>query len=122
MSSMLEINGLCASYGAGDVLRDVAMRVPAGEIGCLLGANGAGKSTTMRSLSGLLRPVRGSICFEGEAIESLPTDAIVARGIVLVPEGRRVFSHLSVRENLEMGGYRSEEDGVGKEGVSTWRE
>src|SRR3546814_8690901 len=84
MSSMLEINGLCASYGAGDVLRDVAMRVPAGEIGCLLGANGAGKSTTMRSLSGLLRPVRGSICFEGEAIESLPTDAIVARGIVLV--------------------------------------
>src|SRR3546814_4915921 len=106
MSSMLEINGLCASYGAGDVLRDVAMRVPAGEIGCLLGANGAGKSTTMRSLSGLLRPVRGSICFEGEAIESLPTDAIVARGIVLVPEGRRVFSPLSVRENLEMGGYK----------------
>src|SRR3546814_5819316 len=60
----------------------------------------------MRSLSRLLRPVRGSICFEGEAIESLPTDAIVARGIVLVPEGRRVFSPLSVRENLEMGGYK----------------
>src|SRR3546814_17035628 len=60
----------------------------------------------MRSLSGLLRPVRGSICFEGEAIESLPTDAIVARGIVLVPEGRREFSRLSVRENLEMGGYK----------------
>src|SRR3546814_19317036 len=60
----------------------------------------------MRSLSRLLRPVRGSICFEGEAIESLPTDAIVARGIVLVPEGRRVFSPLSVRETLELGGYK----------------
>ncbi len=103
---MLEINGLYASYGAGDVLRDLSMLVPAGQIGCLLGANGAGKTTTMRSLAGLQRPVRGSIRFEGESIESLPTEQIVARGIVLVPEGRRVFSPLSVGENLEMGGYK----------------
>ncbi len=103
---MLEVNGLYASYGAGDVLRDLSIRVPAGQIGCLLGANGAGKTTTMRSLAGLQRPVRGSIRFEGESIESLPTDQIVARGIVLVPEGRRVFSPLSVGENLEMGGYK----------------
>ena len=102
---MLEISGLHAAYGAGDVLRDVSMRIPANQIGCLLGANGAGKSTTMRSLSGLLRPLRGSIRFEGEALETLSTEQIVARGIVLVPEGRRVFAALSVRENLEMGGY-----------------
>ncbi len=102
---MLEISGLHAAYGAGDVLRDVSMQIPANQIGCLLGANGAGKSTTMRSLSGLLRPLRGSIRFEGEPLESLSTEQIVARGIVLVPEGRRVFAALSVRENLEMGGY-----------------
>ncbi len=102
---MLEISGLHAAYGAGDVLRDVSMQIPANQIGCLLGANGAGKSTTMRSLSGLLRPLRGSVRFEGEALESLSTEQIVARGIVLVPEGRRVFAALSVRENLEMGGY-----------------
>jgi len=103
---MLEIANLFASYGTNDVLRDTSMRIPAGQIGCLLGANGAGKTTVMRSLSGLLRPLRGSIRFEGEPIESLPADRIVDRGIVLVPEGRRVFAPLSVSENLEMGGYK----------------
>ncbi|UHL64694.1 ABC transporter ATP-binding protein [Paralcaligenes sp. KSB-10] len=106
MSPMLEVRDLYASYGAGDVLQNMTLHVPERQIGCLLGANGAGKSTTMRSLSGLLRPLRGSIFFEGEPIESLSTDAIVARGIVLVPEGRRVFTPLSVHENLEMGGYK----------------
>lgn len=103
---MLEITNLCASYGAGDVLREASLEIPAGQIGCLLGANGAGKTTVMRSLSGLLRPLRGSIRFEGEAIETLSADRIVERGIVLVPEGRRVFAPLSVSENLEMGGYK----------------
>jgi len=103
---MLEIANLFASYGTNDVLRDTSMQIPARQIGCLLGANGAGKTTVMRSLSGLLRPLRGSIRFEGEPIESLPADRIVDRGIVLVPEGRRVFAPLSVSENLEMGGYK----------------
>ncbi|MBO1013063.1 ABC transporter ATP-binding protein [Achromobacter sp. SD115] len=103
---MLEITNLCASYGAGDVLRETSLEIPAGQIGCLLGANGAGKTTVMRSLSGLLRPLRGSVRFEGEAIEALTADRIVDRGIVLVPEGRRVFAPLSVSENLEMGGYK----------------
>ncbi|MBP6018684.1 MAG: ABC transporter ATP-binding protein [Burkholderiaceae bacterium] len=102
---MLEIDGLCASYGAGDVLRSLSLRVPLGKIICLLGANGAGKSTTMRSVNGLLRPIRGEIRFEGESITTLSPDKIVARGIVQVPEGRRVFSPLSVKDNLEMGGY-----------------
>lgn len=103
---MLEIEALHAGYGAGDVLRGVSLQVRAGSVACLLGANGAGKSTTMRCLSGLLRPVRGSIRYEGEALQSLPAEQIVARGIVLVPEGRRVFAPLTVRENLEMGGYK----------------
>jgi branched-chain amino acid transport system ATP-binding protein len=103
---MLEIDGLHAGYGAADVLHSLRLQVRKGQAACLLGANGAGKSTTMRCLSGLLRPTRGSIRYEGEALESLPAEQIVARGIVLVPEGRRVFAPLTVRENLEMGGYR----------------
>ncbi|GAA5232475.1 ABC transporter ATP-binding protein [Verticiella sediminum] len=103
---MLELSQVCASYGGPDVLEDVSFRVPQGAVCCLLGANGAGKSTTMRTLAGLLRPVRGSIRLEGEEIGSLTAEAIVARGMVLVPEGRRVFTPLTVRDNLEMGGYR----------------
>lgn len=102
---MLEIKSLYASYDTVDVLRDLSLNVPKGKIVCLLGSNGAGKTTTMRSINGLLRPVRGSILFEGEPIESLPADQIVARGIVQVPEGRRVFSSLTVKDNLEIGGY-----------------
>lgn len=102
---MLEIEGLCASYGASDVLHDVTARVEKGQFVCLLGANGAGKSTTMRSISGLLRPVRGSVRFEGESLEKLSADRVMSHGVVLVPEGRRVFSPLSVRENLEIGAY-----------------
>ncbi|WP_353194292.1 ABC transporter ATP-binding protein [Pusillimonas noertemannii] len=102
---MLEVHDLCASYGAGDVLREVSLQVEPGQFACLLGANGAGKSTTMRSLSGLMRPVRGSIRFEGESLERLSASQVMARGVVLVPEGRRIFSPLTVRENLEIGAY-----------------
>ncbi|OWT56126.1 ABC transporter ATP-binding protein [Candidimonas nitroreducens] len=103
---MLEVDGLHAGYGAADVLHSLRLQVRKGQVACLLGANGAGKSTTMRCLSGLLRPSQGSIRYEGEALQALPAEQIVARGIVLVPEGRRVFAPLTVRENLEMGGYR----------------
>ena len=102
---MLEILDLCASYGHADVLRRISLTLPERRMGCLLGANGAGKSTTMRALSGLMRPIRGQVLLDGDDVARMSPDAIVARGIVLVPEGRRVFSPLTVRENLEMGGY-----------------
>lgn len=102
---MLEIHDLHASYGTGDVLHGISMSLPERRVCCLLGSNGAGKSTTMRALCGLMRPIRGRVLFEGEDLSRLSTDAIVSRGIVLVPEGRRVFSPLTVRENLEMGAY-----------------
>lgn len=102
---MLEIHNLCSSYGGPDVLRNISLHVPAGQIVCLLGANGAGKSTTMRSINGLLKATSGQILFDGEPVLGLPAERIVERGLVQVPEGRRVFSPLSVVENLEMGGY-----------------
>ncbi len=108
---MLRVEGLNAGYGNIQVLRDLSLDVSQGEVICLIGSNGAGKSTTMGALSGLLRPVVGSIAFEGEAIESQPAERIVSRGICLVPEGRRVFQPLSVLENLEMGAYRRRKEG-----------
>ena len=102
---MLEVGGLCAGYGASDVLHDVSLSVAQGSFCALIGANGAGKSTTLRSIAGLLRPVRGSIRFEQRAIEGLAASRIVAGGIALVPEGRHVFAPLTVRENLEMGAF-----------------
>lgn len=103
---MLEIKNLYASYGVSDALVDISMVVPDGKVVCMLGANGAGKSTTMRSLSGLLRPVRGSIVYDGVELTSLSAGDIVDLGMVLVPEGRHVFTPLTVAENLEIGAYR----------------
>jgi branched-chain amino acid transport system ATP-binding protein len=108
---MLHVKGLNAGYGNIQVLRDIALEVTEGEVICLIGSNGAGKSTTMGALSGLLRPVSGSIKFEDEAIERFPAERIVSRGICLVPEGRRVFQPLTVLENLEMGAYRRRREG-----------
>ena len=102
---MLEVRGLCASYGHGDVLHDIDLSVPAGSITALIGANGAGKSTLMRALSGLLRPVRGTIAFEGREIGRIGAEGIVRLGMALVPEGRKVFGPLSIAENLEMGAF-----------------
>ena len=102
---MLEVRDLHASYGLGDVLSGVSLDVRERDFSALIGANGAGKSTTMRALSGLLRPVRGSIRFDGRDISRLSADRIVRMGLALVPEGRKVFAPLSVRENLEMGGF-----------------
>lgn len=102
---MLELQNIDAFYGSSQVLTDVSLTVNQGEIVCLLGANAAGKTTTMKSIFGIVRPRRGTITFEGESINSMPTDSIITRGLAMVPEGRRVFSRMSVHENLEMGAY-----------------
>jgi branched-chain amino acid transport system ATP-binding protein len=102
---VLEIAGLRAAYGPIEALRGVDLEVRAGELVCLLGANGAGKSTTLRTISGLLRPAAGRIAFEGRSIAGLPPAAILEAGIAHCPEGRRVFPYLSVQENLLMGAY-----------------
>ena len=103
---MLEIKNLRAGYGAIEILRGVDLDVGAGEIVALLGSNGAGKSTLNNNISGLYRPFGGSIRFEGADIAGAASTRIVEAGLVQVPEGRRVFPNLSVRENLEMGSYR----------------
>jgi len=111
MPEMLQVEGLTAGYGAIEVLQGIDLDVAEGEVVCLIGSNGAGKSTTMGAVSGLLRPVSGSIRLEGEQIERLPAERIVTMGVSLVPEGRRVFQPLSVFENLEMGAYRRRREG-----------
>ena len=98
--------GLHAGYGATEILRGVDLAVGAGEIVAVLGSNGAGKSTLNRAISGVLRASRGSIRFAGDAIEREKPAAIVARGLIHVPEGRRIFPNLTVRENLDLGSYR----------------
>ena len=111
---MLEIRGLRAAYGPIEALRGVDLDVRAGELVCLLGANGAGKSTTLRVISGLLRPTGGSILFEGQPIAGREPAAILSAGIAHCPEGRRVFPYLTVEENLRMGAYvRRDRDGIG---------
>jgi branched-chain amino acid transport system ATP-binding protein len=103
---MLETHNLKVSYGSITAIHDLSISVPKGGIVTLIGANGAGKSTTLRAISGILRSSAGSIFFEGEDITHLPPHKIVERGISQVPEGRMIFPNLTVRENLEMGAYR----------------
>ena len=103
---MLEIGGLRAGYGAIEILRGVDLAVSAGEIVALLGSNGAGKSTLNNNVSGLYRPFGGTIRFEGRDIAGQASKRIVESGLIQVPEGRRVFPNLSVRDNLELGSYR----------------
>jgi branched-chain amino acid transport system ATP-binding protein len=102
---MLTLSGVSASYGSVPAVSDVSMTVGEGEAVGLLGANGAGKSTTLRAISGLLRLTSGSITFLGTNIASLPPYKIAALGIAHVPEGRQVFPELTVKENLEIGAY-----------------
>ena len=102
---MLTVTNLEVCYGAISALRDVSFTIEAGRIVTLIGGNGAGKTTTLRTISGLLRAKRGSITFKGEEITKLPPHQIVARGLCHVPEGRMVFSNLTVDENLAMGAY-----------------
>jgi branched-chain amino acid transport system ATP-binding protein len=100
---MLEVQHLNVSYGVTEVLRDVSFTVPARSIVALLGGNGSGKTTTLNVLSGLLAPRGGAISFEGQPIEALPTHEVVKRGIVQVPQGREVWSGMTVRDNLDLG-------------------
>jgi branched-chain amino acid transport system ATP-binding protein len=102
---LLEVKDLNVYYGAIHALQGISFNVNEGEIVSLIGANGAGKSTTLRALSGLIRPRSGSITFKGEDITLEPAEKIVRKGISHVPEGRKIFAPLTVRENLEMGAY-----------------
>jgi branched-chain amino acid transport system ATP-binding protein len=102
---MLEVRDLECRYGSVAALKGISLSVEKGQIVALIGANGAGKSTTLRSLSGLLPPARGSIMFEGEDIAHCSPPQIVSRGIAHCPEGRHVFPDMSVEENLDMGAY-----------------
>ena len=102
---ILEIENIHTYYGHIHALKDVSLGVERGEIVTLIGANGAGKSTTLKTVSGLLRPRQGSIRFQGEDLTRYPPHEIVGKGVVQVPEGRRIFGRLTVLENLEMGAY-----------------
>ena len=103
--SMLKVEGLNVYYGSIHAIKGVSFEVNQGEIVTMIGANGAGKSTTMNTVAGLLKPKSGSITFEEHDITSTPASKVVSLGLALCPEGRRVFQQMSVRENLEMGGY-----------------
>ena len=110
---MLEIKDLHVCYGSISALQGISLKVEQGKIVTLVGANGAGKTTTLRTISGIVKAKSGSILFEGEEISTLPAHKIVARGIAQSPEGRMVFSNLSVMENLRMGAYlRNDKPGI----------
>lgn len=110
---MLEVNDIHVYYGAIHALKGVSLSVKEGQIVALIGANGAGKSTTLRTISGLLRPRVGDITFEGDSITKKNVQSIVRSGISQVPEGRRIFAPLTVLENLELGAFtRKDKDGV----------
>ncbi|WP_258358987.1 ABC transporter ATP-binding protein [Moorella sulfitireducens (nom. illeg.)] len=102
---LLKVENLNVYYGAIHALKGITLEVNEGEIVTLIGANGAGKSTTLKTISGLLRPQSGTITYNGEVINGLPAQAIVKKGISHVPEGRRIFPNLTVMENLELGAY-----------------
>jgi len=102
---LLEVYSLNVGYGEIQVLREVSFNVKEGEIVALVGANGAGKTTTLKAISGLLHPLSGAIRFRGASIDRLPAHRIVELGVVQVPEGRKIFPSLTVRENLELGSY-----------------
>ena len=103
---VLAVSGLHAGYGATEVLRGVDLAVGPGEVVAVLGSNGAGKSTLNRTISGVVRPWRGTVRFADAAIERERPGTIVARGLIHVPEGRRIFPNMTVRENLDLGAYR----------------
>ena len=103
--SMLKVENLNVYYGSIHAIKGISFEVNQGEIVTMIGANGAGKSTTMNTVAGLLKPRSGSIVFEGKDITHTPANKVVGQGLALCPEGRRVFQQMSVRENLEMGGY-----------------
>lgn len=110
---MLEIRNLHVNYGGIKALKGISLDVPEGKIITLIGANGAGKSTTLRTVSGLVRAASGSITYNGLELTSIPPKDIVKQGIILSPEGRRVFADMTVEENLKMGAFlRKDKEGI----------
>ena len=107
---MLKIEDLKVNYGGIEAVKGITFEVPENQIVTLIGANGAGKSTTLRTISGLVKAASGKITFDGEDITGLPPYEIVSKGITLVPEGRRVFPDLTVLENLKAGAYLRKDD------------
>lgn len=103
---MLKVNNLSAGYADVTILRDVSLEVETGQIVALIGANGAGKTTALKTISGLLKARTGSVHFDGKAIHSWPSHRVVAAGLIHVPEGRHLFPDMTVRENLELGSFR----------------
>ena len=113
--ALLEVDNVHTYYGHIHALKGISLTVEQGEIVTLIGANGAGKSTTLKTISGLLRPREGHVRLKGEDLSAYPAHEIVAKGVVQVPEGRRVFGRLTVTENLEMGAYsHSNREGIGE--------
>src|SRR5262249_1613531 len=106
MTAVLKIGSLTAGYDLVPVIRSIDIAIEEGAIATVVGANGAGKTTLLRAISGVLRPVTGQITLAGEAIHDLPPHEVVARGLVMVPEGRRLFPSLTVMENLELGAFQ----------------
>lgn len=122
MAALLEVNDLHVSYGAIRVLHGVSFRVDEGEVVTLIGANGAGKSTTLQTISALLPVERGRIFYAGEDITNVEASAIVRRRLIHVPEGRRIFAPLTVRENLEMGAFtRSDREEIEESMANVFR-
>ncbi|PWM76814.1 MAG: ABC transporter ATP-binding protein [Phascolarctobacterium sp.] len=113
---MLKVSNLDVYYGAIHAIKDVSLEVPDGEIVTLIGSNGAGKSTTLHTISGLIKPKNGSIIFEDQEIVGVPAHKIVGMGLCQVPEGRHVFANMTVMENLELGAYlRSDKAGIAED-------
>ena len=113
---MLKIENLCVSYGGIKALRGISLEVPDGKIVTLIGANGAGKSTTLRTISGLVKADSGSITYDGQELLGKPINKVLEAGIAQSPEGRRVFANLTVLENLKAGAYlRTDKDGIEKD-------
>ena len=105
MSSVLQVDNINVYYGSIHAVKDVSFHVEPGEVVTLIGANGAGKSTTLNTVAGLLHSRTGNVRFLGEELRHVPSHKLVGRGMALVPEGRRIFQHMTVQENLDMGGY-----------------
>ena len=113
---LFEISGLKVNYGGAEILKGISLKVEQGEVVTLIGSNGAGKTTTLRTVSGLKRPETGEIRFGGMRIDGLPSQDIVRRGIIHVPQGRGLFPYMSVAENLKLGAFlRSDDDAVSAE-------
>ncbi|URK19495.1 ABC transporter ATP-binding protein [Thalassospira sp. GO-4] len=111
-ASALEVKDIYAAYDSADVLEGVSLKVPAGKITCLLGSNGAGKSTIIRAILGLTPPRSGDIQIDGQSLIGLPTHKIISAGIACIPEGRKVFPKMTVVDNLRLGGYQENTEAV----------